>query len=153
ARKVGDIKNVDRTLAEGRNMRRGDVEVQARKRVGEIVEKPRPVETGDFDHAVAVGPGVVDGNFRHDGKRSVALLRTAGDDFGQAHFAFQRLFYALGDSCGAAFLVLVVVEFARDRNRIEREPVGRGENLRVDDVAAGDGASPRNRREEPRMVL
>src|SRR4029079_19798985 len=54
---------------------------------------------------------------------------------------------------GAALLVLVAIEFARDRNRVEREPVGGRDNLRVDDVAAGDSASARDVRQEPRVIL
>ena len=75
-----------------------------------------------------------------------------GDDLGQAHRARQRLLDQVADLAGAALLVGLVVELAADRDRIERLAVGGGEDLRVDDVAAGGGAGAGDDRQQPRMV-
>src|ERR1700693_138361 len=60
AGEVRHIEDVDGALAEGRHVRRGDVEVEARDGVGEIIEQAGPVEPRYLDHRVAVGPDVVD---------------------------------------------------------------------------------------------
>ena len=54
--------------------------------------------------------------------------------------------------CGAAFLVLVAVEFARQRNGVERAAVGGGVDLRVDDVGAGHRAGAGDDRQQPGMI-
>ena len=49
-------------------------------------------------------------------------------------------------------LVLVEIEFARDRDRVEGTTVGGGEDLRVHDIGAGDRAGARDDGEQPRMI-
>lgn len=49
AEQVGDIEHVAGALAEGRDMRRGDVEVELRGRGGQLVEQAGEVEAGDLD--------------------------------------------------------------------------------------------------------
>ena len=66
AEQIGDVEHVDHALAEGRDMRRGDVEVELRQRRGQLVEQARPVEPGHLDHGVAVRPLVVDGHLGLD---------------------------------------------------------------------------------------
>src|SRR5262249_23043076 len=39
AHQIGHVEDVDHALAEGRDMRRGDVEIEVRNRPGEVVEK------------------------------------------------------------------------------------------------------------------
>ena len=71
---------------------------------------------------------------------------------GQPQLAAQRALDRIGDAHRAARLVLVVLELARHRDGVEREPVGRGEDLRVDDVGAGRRAGAGDDRQQPRMV-
>ena len=40
AGQIGDVEHVDRLLAEGGDLRRGDVEVEAEQRFGDVVEQP-----------------------------------------------------------------------------------------------------------------
>ena len=47
---------------------------------------------------------------------------------------------------------MVLVEGARDENRIQRETVRRREYLRVDDICSGRCARPRNDRQKPRVI-
>ena len=71
---------------------------------------------------------------------------------GQPDLAAQRLLDQFADARGAARLVLVAVEFARDRDGVEREAVGGGVDLRVDDVGAGQRAGAGDDRQQPRMI-
>ena len=58
----------------------------------------------------------------------------------------------VGDALAAAQFVLVALEGARDEDRVEGEAVGRGEDLRVDDIGAGRGAGAGDAAEQPRVV-
>ena len=70
----------------------------------------------------------------------------------QAKRAGERLLDEVADPPRPPLLVGVVVEFAADRDRVERLAVGGREDLRVDDVGAGDGAGPGDDRQQARMV-
>ena len=59
---------------------------------------------------------------------------------------------ALGDPLGPAQLVLVPVEGAGEDDGVERHAVRRGEDLRVDDVAARRRAGAGDDGEQARMV-
>ena len=63
-----------------------------------------------------------------------------GHHLGQLEVAGQRLLDRVGDPNGAAALVGVEIELTRHRDRVEREAVGRGVDLGVDDVGTGHGA-------------
>ena len=81
------------------------------------------------------------------GATAKALARASGgalggDHLAEANLAAQRLFDAGGDAIGATQFVVVEFEGAREQDRVEREAVGRGEYLRVDDI----GARARRRR-------
>src|SRR5437879_661046 len=54
AEQIGHVKDVDDALAEGRHMRRGDVEVELGDRRGQLVQQTGTIEPGDLDHRVAV---------------------------------------------------------------------------------------------------
>ena len=154
AEQVGDIEHVAGALAEGRDMGRGDVEVELRDRGGQLIQQAGPVEAGDLDHGVAVRPLVVDGHFRldHERPRLAAAGGAARHHFGQPQFAFQHLLDHLADPRRAPALVLVAVVFPRDRDGVERAAVGGGVDLRVDDVGAGRGAGAGDDRQQPGMV-
>ena len=64
----------------------------------------------------------------------------------------ERLFDVGGDPLSAPQFVLLALEGARDEDRVEREAVGRGEDLSVDDIAAGCGAGAGDAGQEPRVV-
>ena len=70
----------------------------------------------------------------------------------QPQFAAQRALDRIRDAQRAARLILVVLELARDRDGVEREPIGGGEDLRIHDVGAGCRARARNHRQQPRMI-
>ena len=55
AGEVGHVEHVDGPLAEGRDMRRGDIEIEPIKRLGQFVEEADAVEPVDLDHGEAVG--------------------------------------------------------------------------------------------------
>jgi len=57
-------------------------------------------------------------------------------------FAFQYVLDHLTDPGRAAALVLVAVVFSGDRDGIEREAVGGGVDLRVDDIAPAEAQAP-----------
>src|SRR3979409_2233266 len=69
AEQVGDVEHVAGALAEGRDMGRGDVEVELRNRRRQLIQKAWPVEAGHLDHGVTVRPLIVDGHFRLDRER------------------------------------------------------------------------------------
>ena len=69
---------------------------------------------------------------------------------GRRSDAGERLLDQVADLAGAPLLVGLVVELAADRDRIERLAVAGREDLRVDDVGAGDGAGAGDDREQPR---
>ena len=58
----------------------------------------------------------------------------------QPDLATQSPLDVRGDPLTAPQFVVVSLEGARNEDRVEREAVGRREDLRVDDVAAGRGA-------------
>ena len=60
ADEIGHVEDVDRPLAEGRDMGRGDVEVEVGDRPREVVEEARPVEAGGLDHGELVRQRIVD---------------------------------------------------------------------------------------------
>ncbi len=74
------------------------------------------------------------------------------DDLGHPDGARQRLLDQVADAAGAAQFVGLVVELAVDEDGIERAAVGGGEDLGVDDVAAGGGAGAGDDRQQPGMV-
>src|SRR5271155_2602365 len=130
-----------------------DVQIELRKGGSEVVEKARTVESGNLEHGVAIRKGIVDHDLRLDRERSGARVGTAlgGDDFADFDLAAQRLFDRAGHAPAASQLVLVTVEGARNEDRVERETVGRRENMGVDDIAARPRAGAGDDREEPGM--
>ena len=76
----------------------------------------------------------------------------ARDDFGQPDLAAQRLLDGVGDAARRGAPRPRPFEFARHRDGVEREPVGRGVDLRVDDVGARHRAGAGDDRQQPRMV-
>ena len=99
-------------------------------------------------------PLVVDDDRGLEGEGLDAALggRARSHRVGQPQFAAQRLLDRIGDAIGAPLLVLVALEFARQRNGVERAPVGGGEYLRVDDIGAGHGAGAGDDRQQPGVV-
>src|SRR3984957_20858335 len=150
---IGHVEHVDRALAEGRDVRRGDVEVELGQRGGELVEQAGAVEAAYLDHGVAVRPGIVDVDLWLDREGLDAALRRRAllHPLGQLYVAVQRALDRIGDADGAPSLVVVELELARHRYGVEREPVGGGEDLRVDDVGAGGRAGAGDDREQPGM--
>ena len=72
---------------------------------------------------------------------------------GSQALARQHVLDQPADALGAPPLVLVAVELAADQDGVERAAVGGGEDLRVDDVAAGRRAGAGDDRQQARMVL
>ena len=87
-----------------------------------------------------------------EGLGAALRLGALGDHLRQPALARQHVLDQLADALGAAPLVLVAVELAADQDRVERLAVGGGEDLRVDDVAAGRGAGAGDHRQQARMV-
>ena len=56
------------------------------------------------------------------------------------------------DARGTAQLVLVAVEGARDEDGVERQTVGGGEDLGIDDIGASRGAGAGDDGQQARMV-
>src|SRR5262245_665420 len=92
---VGDIENVHRTLAEGRDMRRGDVETEVGNGAGQIIEKARPVEARRLDDGELVRQFVVDQDLglQREGLQPRLPLPLAGNMLRQAKRSGKRLFY------------------------------------------------------------
>ena len=91
------------------------------------------------------------------GSMANALSRPFGGarlrhDVGQLDLAAHRLLDGVADAGGAACFVFVAFELARHRDGVEREPVGRGVDLGVDDVGAGKRAGAGDDRKQPWMV-
>ena len=136
-------------------MRGGDVEIEVADGAGEIVQQAGAVEADHLDHAVAARQPVVEAHVRRHRERAVARFRRGfalGDGLAQPQGAAQRLLHRLGDAFGAAQFVGVFWEGARHRDDVEREAVGGGEDLRVDDVGARRRAGAGEQRQEARMV-
>src|ERR1700722_3812741 len=72
--------------------------------------------------------------------------------FGQPDLASQRLLNVRPNAPPPPQFVLVALESARNKNGVERKAVGRGEDLRVDDVAARGGSGPSDASQEPWVV-
>ena len=66
--------------------------------------------------------------------------------------ALEQLLDGLGDAPRAAQLVLVLLELARQQERVEREAVARGRDVRARDVGAGGRAGAGKQRQQARMV-
>ena len=81
------------------------------------------------------------------------LTGARADRFGNDDLAAQRLVEVMGDASAAPHLVLVEVEGARAQDRVEREPVRRREDMRVDDIRAAGRAGAGDGRQQPSMVL
>ena len=64
ADEVGHVEHVDGALAEGRDVGRGDVEIEVGNGAGEIVEKAGPVEARGLDDGELVRPRIVDEDAR-----------------------------------------------------------------------------------------
>src|SRR5262245_28470842 len=92
AHQVRDVEHVDHALAERRNVRGCDIEIELRERRRQLVQKPCAVEPGDLDHRVAVRPLIVDGDGWLYGKGADAALRrrALGHDVRQSQLAAQR---------------------------------------------------------------
>ena len=119
------------------------------------IQQAGPVEAGHLDHGVAVRPLIVDGDFRLDRERlQPRPWRPRAWRPPPAAAACPRSTFSidLADARGAARLVLVAIEFARDRDGVERAAVGGGVDLRVDDVGAGRRAGAGDDRQQPGMV-
>jgi hypothetical protein len=70
--------------------------------------------------------------------------------FRQPHLAFEHVLDHVADSCCTAAFVVVAVVFPGDRDGVERAAIGRGVDLRVDDVGAGRGACAGDDRQQAR---
>ncbi len=77
AGQVGDIEHIDRLLAEGGDLRRGDVEIEAEQRFGDVIEQADTVEAVDFDDGEAVRRLIVHHDPRLDAKGAEARLGAA----------------------------------------------------------------------------
>src|SRR5688572_31606000 len=74
---VGHVERVDHPLAEGGDVRGGDVEAELRYRMREIVEEAVPVEALHFDHGETVGQFVRHRHLRLDREGVAAAARRA----------------------------------------------------------------------------
>ncbi len=113
AEQIGDVEHVAGALAEGRDMGRGDIEVELRDRGGQFVQQARAVEAGHLDHGVAVRPLIVDDDLRldHERPRLAAGGGAPRHHFGQPQFAFEHVLDHVADSGGAPAFVFVAVVF------------------------------------------
>ena len=120
AEQVGHVEDVDGALAERRDMRRGDVEIEIRDLAGEVVEQARAVEAGGLDDRELVRRIVVDQDvgLEREGLEARLLLGLLGDMLGNPQRPRQRLLDQLADPSCPPFLVGLVVKFATDRDRV-----------------------------------
>ncbi len=154
AEQVLYVKYVHRAGTVGRNLCRGNLQVQFRKRRCHVVKKTRSVAAVDLDHGLGIGRLVVHDNprlvakdtgARRQGRLQAQLATEAtalGDDFfqGIAETAQRRRF---GDGLAVEIL---------DPETVERHAVGQGKNFRVHDVDPGQRHPARDTRKQPRIV-
>ena len=136
---VGDVENVHRLLAEGGDVRRGDVEVEVGQRAGELVEQAGAVEARDLHHRELVGERVVDqhlGRHREGADGAAPAHARLRHQVAEPDLALEQLLDGLGDAPRAPQLVLVQVELAREQEGVEREPVAGRRDVRARDVGA-----------------
>ena len=155
ADEIGHIEDVDGALAEGDDMRRGDVEIEVGDRPRQVVEQAGTVEAGRLDGGELVRPGVVDedaGLQRERAKAGAALRPCAATISGSRTAPDSACSMRSPTRRARRNLVGLVVELAVDEDGIERPAVGGGEDLGVDDVGAGGGAGAGDDRQQPRMV-
>ena len=155
AGQIGHVEDVDGPLAEGRDMGRGDVEVEVGDRPGQVVEqagRSRPEASMTVNCSSSALSTMMLVSSVKALSRALLLALAARPCSGRRMRAGERLLDQVADLAGAALLVGVVVELAADRDRVERLAVGGREDLRVDDIGAGDGAGAGDERQEPRMV-
>ena len=135
-------------------MGRGDIQIEPPQCRGQIVEQAGPVEPGHLDHRETARCGVVEHDFRdhHEGLRALARLAPAIDEIGDLHLALERALDRAGNLLGTAQFILVPIKRPRQEDRIERHTIHRGEDLGIDDVAAGGGTGAGDDGEQARMV-
>ena len=68
AGEIGHVEHVDRLLAEGGDMRRGDVEIEIGDLARHVIEQAGAVEPVDLDDGQRIGQRVVDRHLRLDGE-------------------------------------------------------------------------------------
>src|SRR5680860_699649 len=66
AGEIGHVEHIDGLLAEGRDMSRGDVEIEIGDLARHIVQQTRTVEPVDLDHRERVGQRIVEHHLRLD---------------------------------------------------------------------------------------
>ena len=135
-------------------MRRVHRDLRLEERIGELVEERRAVLRIDLDHREPIGGLIVDEDAGRDAERLGARA------WQRARFEFREQFLPVGERVldrarQPADLPLLgegAAERVLDEEIVEREPVARRVDARVDDVAAGEVDAPRHAIEEPRMV-
>ena len=154
AREIRDVEHVDGLLAEGRDVRRGDVEEEVGQRARQLVEQARPVAPGHLDHGELIGERIVDDDLRLDREGHDAARRRAalGQQILEPDVAAQQAPDHVADAAAAAELVLVVLELAVEQEGVERIAVARRHDVGAGDVGAGGGAGAGEQRQQTRMV-
>src|SRR5262249_52548371 len=132
------------------DMGRADVEGKLRQSPGQLEQQAGTIEPGHLDHGVAARPAIVDVYLGQQCESIEPRPRgfPFGHDLRQLEVAAQGLFDRIGHACGPASFVGVEVELTRDGDGVGRAALGGGEDLRVDDVGAGNRARAGDDREQ-----
>ncbi len=134
-----------------------DVEVQPAQRRGELVEQARPVQARDLDDRVPGGQRVVDDHLAAATWNAFGAALRSGPRAATASAIRISPFSARSMCCATRSArrssSSSMSKARRDEDGVERQAVGGGEDLRVDDVGARRRAGAGDDRQQAGMVL
>ena len=154
-RQIGDIEHVDRLLAEGGDVRRGDVETQVGDGAGHLVEQAGTVAGRTTSITVKWSDTALSmmtsGSTVNAPSRPLGLMPLC-HQVRQAHLALAAASRSCRRCVCATALVVVLVELAVEQEGVESKSVARRGDVGADDVGTGRGAGAGEQRQQSRMV-